>query len=67
LAASSGLAVAIPAVLAYNAFVRINRQWSGNLESYAHRVFGLLALGRVETSAAAPAFPATPARQEGAA
>ncbi len=62
-----GLAVAIPAVLAYNAFVRINRQWNGELESYAHRVFGLLALGRMETSAAVAGFSSTPARQGGGA
>lgn len=60
-----GLAVAIPAVLAYNAFGRINRQWSGELESYAHRVFGLLALGRMETPAATEGFAAMPAHQGG--
>lgn len=62
-----GLFVAIPAVLAYNAFVRMNRNLVGELESHAHAVFGLLGLGRtgseanaapdarvVELSAAAP-------------
>jgi biopolymer transport protein ExbB len=42
-----GLFVAIPAVLAYNAFTRINRRRVGELESYAHDVFGLLGLGRL--------------------
>jgi biopolymer transport protein ExbB len=41
-----GLFVAIPAVLAYNAFTRLNRNLVGELESHAHDVFGLLALGR---------------------
>ncbi|MDR1647469.1 MAG: MotA/TolQ/ExbB proton channel family protein [Zoogloeaceae bacterium] len=42
-----GLAVAIPAVLAYNAFVRANRNLTGRLEHHAHRVFALLAVGKV--------------------
>ena len=40
-----GLFVAIPAVLAYNAFVRLNRNLTGELERHAHTVFGLLGLG----------------------
>ena len=38
-----GLAVAIPATLAYNAFVRRNRLILTKLDSYAHDVFALLA------------------------
>lgn len=34
-----GLAVAIPAVLAYNAFQRRNRMWQMHLESFAHEIF----------------------------
>ncbi|MCX8087327.1 MAG: MotA/TolQ/ExbB proton channel family protein [Rhodocyclaceae bacterium] len=34
-----GLAVAIPAVLAYNAFQRRNRRWLNRLESFAHRLY----------------------------
>lgn len=34
-----GLAVAIPAVLAYNAFQRANRLWLNRLESFAHRLY----------------------------
>jgi len=37
-----GLAVAIPAVLAYNAFQRCNRMWLARLESFAHDLYVLL-------------------------
>ncbi len=37
-----GLAVAIPAVLAYNAFNRRNRIWLSRLESFAHDLYVLL-------------------------
>ncbi|MDO9242365.1 MAG: MotA/TolQ/ExbB proton channel family protein [Rhodocyclaceae bacterium] len=37
-----GLAVAIPAVLAYNAFNRRNRMWLSRLESFAHDLYVLL-------------------------
>jgi biopolymer transport protein ExbB len=37
-----GLAVAIPAVLAYNAFVRSNRLVLARLDAFAHDVFALL-------------------------
>jgi biopolymer transport protein ExbB len=40
-----GLAAAIPAVLAYNAFARANRNLCGRFERYAERVFTLLAVG----------------------
>jgi biopolymer transport protein ExbB len=40
-----GLFVAIPAVLAYNAFVRLNCNLTGELERHAHAVFSLLGLG----------------------
>ena len=40
-----GLFVAIPAVLAYNTFARLNRNLTGELERHAHTVFGLLGLG----------------------
>ncbi|WP_126446039.1 MotA/TolQ/ExbB proton channel family protein [Sulfuricystis multivorans] len=39
-----GLAVAIPAVLAYNAFQRRNRLWLNRLESFAHRLYLELAV-----------------------
>lgn len=39
-----GLAVAIPAVLAYNAFVRRNRIWLARLEAFAHDLFTLVAV-----------------------
>jgi biopolymer transport protein ExbB len=37
-----GLAVAIPAVLAFNAFNRRNRMWLSRLESFAHDLYVLL-------------------------
>ena len=37
-----GLAVAIPAVLAYNAFNRRNRMWLSRLEAFAHDLYVLL-------------------------
>jgi biopolymer transport protein ExbB len=40
-----GLAVAIPAVLAYNAFVRRNRIWLARLDAFAHDLFVLIAVG----------------------
>jgi biopolymer transport protein ExbB len=40
-----GLFVSIPALLAYNAFTRLNRNLTGELERFAHTVFGLLGLG----------------------
>ncbi len=39
-----GLAVAIPAVLAYNAFNRRNRMWLAKLESFAHDLYVLLTI-----------------------
>src|SRR5215212_8527681 len=40
-----GLAVAIPAVLAYNAFVRSNRLTLSKLDGFAHDLFAFLATG----------------------
>ena len=41
-----GLAVAIPAVLAYNAFVRINRVYLAKLDGFAHELFAVLTTGQ---------------------
>ncbi|MDR0379107.1 MAG: MotA/TolQ/ExbB proton channel family protein [Candidatus Accumulibacter sp.] len=57
-----GLFVAIPAVLAYNAFTRLNRDLVGELESHAHDVFGLLGLGRLAASSEAAGIPVASAR-----
>jgi biopolymer transport protein ExbB len=46
-----GLAVAIPAVLAYNALVRSNRNLLAQLESFAHDLHILLTTGAAMTSA----------------
>lgn len=59
-----GLAVAIPAVLAYNAFVRRNRIWLARLEAFAHDLFTLVTVGdenhqgSIPASEAAQSYPA---------
>ena len=40
-----GLAVAIPAVLAYNAFTRVNRMVLGQLDGFAHDLHAYLTMG----------------------
>jgi biopolymer transport protein ExbB len=56
-----GLAVAIPAVLAYNAFVRANRMVLAELDSFAHDLFAFVSTGAraggVAPAAAAGAAP----------
>jgi biopolymer transport protein ExbB len=47
-----GLAVAIPAVLAYNAFNRRNRMWLARLESFSHDLYVLLTIKTGSNSAA---------------
>lgn len=42
-----GLAVAIPAVFAYNAFNRRNRMWLAKLDAFAHDLFVRLTVGNV--------------------
>lgn len=44
-----GLAVAIPAVLAYNAFVRKNRVFLSRLDAFAHDLFAFLTTGQQVT------------------
>ena len=46
-----GLAVALPAVLSYNAFVRMNRVYLAELDGFAHDVFALLTIGQAKTGA----------------
>ena len=43
-----GLAVAMPAVLAYNAFIRDNRLLMAELENFAHDIFATLTLGTTQ-------------------
>ncbi|MGC2061786.1 MAG: MotA/TolQ/ExbB proton channel family protein [Thermodesulfovibrionales bacterium] len=40
-----GLAVAIPAVLAYNSFSRRNRVWLARLDGFAHDLYNLVTVG----------------------
>jgi biopolymer transport protein ExbB len=56
-----GLAVAIPAVLAYNGFVRSNRLVLSKLDSYAHDLFAVLTTGSsiANPGAVIPLKPAT--------
>jgi len=44
-----GLAVAIPAVLAYNGLVRLNRVYLGKLDTFAHDLFTFLTTGQTIT------------------
>lgn len=54
---AAGLAVAIPAVLAYNAFVRSNRLVLAQLDSFAHDLFSFLTTGsHVNDVATTPAL-----------
>lgn len=46
-----GLAVAIPAVLAFNAFVRTNRVYLSQLDAFAHDLFTFLTTGQQVTDA----------------
>ena len=54
-----GLAVAIPAVLAYNAFVRSNRVTLARLDAFAHDLFAVLTTG-AHVGEPAPALPTAP-------
>jgi biopolymer transport protein ExbB len=55
-----GLAVAIPAVLAYNAFVRSNRLVLAQLDAYAHDLYAVLTTGS-RVGVASPVVPLKPA------
>ena len=50
-----GLAVAIPAVVAYNAFTRANRVFAAQLDSFAYELHSFLTLGEAPGAAAAQA------------
>lgn len=49
-----GLAVAIPAVFAYNAFNRRNRLWLMKLDAFAHDLFVMLTVGNASEEKAKP-------------
>ncbi|TAM87590.1 MAG: MotA/TolQ/ExbB proton channel family protein [Candidimonas sp.] len=59
-----GLAVAIPAVLAYNAFVRRNRVYLARLDAFAHDLFTLLVTGRPFNRARPQGADAAPGGKE---
>src|SRR6185436_19404098 len=56
-----GLVVAVPAVLAYNAFVRSNRMTLAKLDGFAHDLFAVLTTGSHVNDAAA-VVPLKPAQ-----
>jgi biopolymer transport protein ExbB len=62
-----GLAVAIPAVLAYNAFVRSNRLMLSRLDAYAHDLYAVLTTGSsiANPGTVIPLKPASAARGTG--
>ncbi|MDP1644077.1 MAG: MotA/TolQ/ExbB proton channel family protein [Thiobacillus sp.] len=52
-----GLAVAIPAVLAYNAFTRRNRVWLARLDAFAHDLYTVITVGEKANSSAGEVRP----------
>jgi biopolymer transport protein ExbB len=52
-----GLAVAIPAVLAYNAFSRRNRVWLARLDAFAHDLYAVITVGEKANSSAGESRP----------
>jgi biopolymer transport protein ExbB len=62
-----GLAVAIPAVLGYNAFVRFNRLTLAQLDSFAHDLFSFLTTGSHVSAPLQAAVAVTPVQDPAAA
>ena len=52
-----GLAVAIPAVLAYNALNRRNRVWLARLDAFAHDLYAVITVGEKANSSAGEVRP----------
>ena len=52
-----GLAVAIPAVLAYNAFNRRNRVWLARLDAFAHDLYAIITVGEKPNSSSGEPRP----------
>ncbi|WP_324780719.1 MotA/TolQ/ExbB proton channel family protein [Thiobacillus sedimenti] len=61
-----GLAVAIPAVLAYNAFNRRNRVWLARLDGFAHDLYTVITVGERASRPAAVVHPLRAAPPVGA-
>ncbi|MDP4301504.1 MotA/TolQ/ExbB proton channel family protein [Leptothrix discophora] len=59
-----GLAVAIPAVMAYNAFSRANRVLNGRLDAYAFELMTFLSTGSTLAGGQAGGTPAAPSNGE---
>src|SRR5690625_1674442 len=52
-----GLAVAIPAVIAYNAFIRSNRVYLARLDAFAHDLYTCLTVGSTQARAVTESQP----------
>jgi biopolymer transport protein ExbB len=62
-----GLAVAIPAVLAYNSFARRNRLWLARLDAFAHDLYVLVTVNAGTDGPSDARRPARPAAPHGGA
>lgn len=63
---AAGLAVAIPAVLAYNAFTRRNRVWLARLDAFAHDLYTVMTVGEKANSSAGEVNPQKPQQRASA-
>lgn len=64
---AAGLAVALPAVFAYNAFARVNRVVLADLDAFAHDLHAFFTVGKPFVAASAQVHPLRGQRTAGAA
>jgi biopolymer transport protein ExbB len=60
---AAGLAVALPAVFAYNAFTRSNRVVLADLDAFAHDLHAFFTVGKPMVASSAQVLPLQPARR----
>jgi biopolymer transport protein ExbB len=60
---AAGLAVALPAVFAYNAFTRTNRVVLADLDAFAHDLHAFFTVGKPLVASTAQVHPLQPARR----
>jgi biopolymer transport protein ExbB len=60
---AAGLAVALPAVFAYNAFTRTNRVVLADLDAFAHDLHAFFTVGKPMVASTAQVHPLQPARR----
>ena len=60
---AAGLAVALPAVMAYNAFTRTNRVVLADLDAFAHDLHAFFAVGKPMVASSAQVHPLQPVRR----